>query len=76
MIIRFDASQGDIIAVSALAIPGLEGSSAISFASTKSEKELKRYFRQGDGFVYFRKRGRLYFGGNGSHKNWVDSDEW
>ena len=74
-IIGFDASQGDKIAVAAVAFPGLEESSDISFASTKSKKELKQFAKEDYDFVYFEKKGRLYFDGNGSDKKWGDSDE-
>ena len=74
-IIGFDASEGDTIAVSAVAFPGLENVSDISFASTKSKKELKQLSKDDYDFVYFEKKGRLYFDGNGSDKQWGNSDE-
>ena len=74
-IIGFDASEGDSIAVSAVAFPGLEGASLISFASTNSNKKLRQLSKQDFDFVYFEKKGRLYFDGNGSDKKWGDSDE-
>ena len=74
-IIGFDSSEGDIIAVSAVAFPGLEDVSDISFASTKRKKELKQLSKDDYDFVYFEKKGRLYFDGNGSDKQWGNSDE-
>ena len=74
-IIGFDASEGDTIAVSAVAFPGLENVSDISFASTKRKKKLKQLSKNDYDFVYFEKKGRLYFDGNGSDKNWGNSDE-
>ena len=74
-IIGFDASEGDTLAVSAVAFPGLEGSSSISFASTKSKKKLNQFSRQDFDFVYFEKKGLLYFDGNHSDKDWGDSKE-
>ena len=74
-IIRFNASQGDTIAVSPNAFPYLTGVSAISFASTKSKKKLKQLARDDYDFVYFEKKGRLYFDGNGTEKNWGNSSE-
>ena len=73
-IIGFKASQ-DTIAVSPDAFPALEGVSAIRFASTKSKKELKQLSKEDYDFVYFEKKGRLYFDGNGAEKNWGNSDE-
>ena len=74
-IIGFNASQGDTIAVSSIAFPGLKGVSDISFASTRSKKEFKQLSKEDYDFVYFEKKGRLYFDGNGAEKNWGNSDE-
>ena len=74
-IIGFDASEGDTIAVSAVAFPGLEGASSISFASANSNKKLRQLSKADIVFVYFEKKGQLYFDGNGSNKNWGDSEE-
>ena len=74
-IIGFNASHGDTIAVSSTAFPGLKGVSDISFASTRSKKEFKQLSKEDYNFVYFEKRGRLYFDGNGAEKNWGDSSE-
>ena len=74
-IIGFDASAGDTIAVSAVAFPGLEGASSISFVSTNSKKKLRQLSKGDIDFVYFEKKGQLYFDGNGSNKNWGDSEE-
>ena len=74
-IIGFNASHGDTIAVSAGAFPGLEDVSNISFASTKRRKKLKQLSKDDYDFVYFEKKGRLYFDGNGSDKNWGNSSE-
>jgi len=74
-IIGFNASQGDTIAVSPDAFPALKGVSDISFASTRSKKEFKQMSKEDYDFVYFAKKGRLYFDGNGAEKNWGNSDE-
>ena len=74
-IIGFEASQGDTIAVSPDAFPALVGVSAIRFASTRSKKEFKQMSKEDYDFVYFEKKGRLYFDGNGSEKNWGNSGE-
>ena len=74
-IIGFDASQGDTIAVSPNAFPALQGASAISFVSTNNKKDLKSLGKQDYDFVYFEKKGKLYFDGNGSDKKWGDSSE-
>ena len=74
-IIGFDSSQGDTIAVSLDAFPALKGASDISFASTSSKKEFKQMSKEDYDFVYFEKKGRLYFDGNGAEKNWGNSSE-
>jgi len=53
----------------------LRRSLKINFASAKKKKELKLLSKQDYDFVYFEKKGRLYFDGNGSKKNWGSSDE-
>ena len=74
-IIGFDSSERDTIAVSSKAFPELKGISEIKFASTNSKKELKLLSRQDYDFVYFEKKGRLYFDGNGADKGWGNSSE-
>ena len=49
--------------------------SDISFASTRSKKELKQLSKEDYDFVYFEKKGYLYYDGNGSDKKWGNSDE-
>ena len=74
-IIGFDASEGDTIAVSQFAFPALQGASEINFASTNKKKVLKQLSKQDYDFVYFEKKGRLYFDGNGSGKYWGATNE-
>ena len=74
-IIGFDASQGDTIAVSQYAFPALQAASELNFASTKNKMELKLLSKQDYDFVYFKKKGRLYFDGNGSDKYWGNTNE-
>ncbi|CRY93460.1 conserved hypothetical protein [Synechococcus sp. WH 8103] len=74
-IIGFNASQGDTIAVGPNAFPSLQGVSDISVASTRSKKEFKQMSKEDYDFVYFEKKGRLYFDGNGAEKNWGNSSE-
>ncbi len=74
-IIGFNASQGDTIVVSLDAFPALKGVADISFATTNSKKELKQFSKEDYDFVYFEKKGRLYFDGNGAENNWGNSSE-
>jgi len=74
-IIGFDSRQGDTIAVSSDAFPSLKGNSKIRFTVTNSKKKLKQLSKQGFDFLYFEKKGRLYFDGNGAGKNWGNPNE-
>lgn len=74
-VIGFNPSQGDFIAVGSNAFTALQGASEVFFASANSKKQLKDLSRQGYDFVYFEKKGRLYFDGNGAAKNWGDPSE-
>ena len=74
-IIRFNLSQGDTIGVSAEAFPSLQGADEITFATANTKKHLNRLSRQYIDFVYFEKKGRLFFNGNESDKGWVDQNE-
>lgn len=74
-IIGFDSRQGDTIAVSSDAFPSLKGNSEIRFTVTNSKKELKQLSKQGFDFLYFGKKGRLYFDGNGAGENWGNPNE-
>lgn len=74
-IIGFDASEGDSIAVSKEAFPALENTSEISFISTKKKKESKMLSQQDYDFVYFSKKGRLYFDGNGMDRDWGGAND-
>ena len=74
-IIGYDSDQGDIFAVGQGAFPGLSNQKSIDFASTKKRKELKLLSKQDYDFVYFEKKGRLYYDGNSTEKNWGKTDE-
>lgn len=74
-IIRFNSRQGDTIAVSSHAFPSLKDYSKIKFESTNRKKELSKLSKQDYDFVYFEKKGRLYFDGNGTGKNWGNTNE-
>ena len=74
-IIGFDASEGDSIAISKEAFPALVGTSEISFISTKKKKELKVLSQQDYDFVYFSKKGKLYFDGNGVDLDWGGAND-
>ena len=74
-IIGFNASHGDIIAVSPDAFPSIKFSSEVNYASTDSRKVLKQLSQQDYDFVYFEKNGRLYVNGNGPEKNWGNTGE-
>lgn len=74
-IIGFDSSKRDTILVTPNAFPALKGVFKINFVSTDSKKELKLLSKQFYNFVYFEKKGRLYFDGNGADTGWGNSGE-
>jgi len=53
----------------------LQADSGIRFASTNSKKQLKLLAKQDHDFVYLKKKGQLFFNGNGADKGWGDTDE-
>ena len=75
-IINFNSSEGDFLSFTPAAIPGLDsGNDNFTFASASSKKQLKKLSKRDYDFVYFEKKGCLYYDGNGSQKNWGDSSE-
>lgn len=74
-IIGFDALEGDKIVVNPDAFPSLKSSTTIKFSSTNRKNQLKRMSKQDYDFVYFEKKSRLYFDGNGTGKNWGNTNE-
>ena len=74
-ILDFNSSEGDYISFTEFSIPKLAGRYSISFASASDKKQLRRLSKQDYDFIYFKKKGRLYFDGNGSEKYWGDASE-
>ena len=74
-IIDFNSAEGDFLSFSKNAIPSLDLSNSLRFKSIGKKKRLKALSRKNYDFVYFENKGRLYFDGNGSDKNWGNSGE-
>lgn len=76
-IIGFNPSQGDKIAINIFVFPGLDLQQPedLSFVSTNKKKELRLLSKQNFDFVYFEKKGRLFYDGNGTEKNWGNINE-
>ena len=76
-IIGFNPSHGDKIAINIFVYPGLDLQKPedLSFVSTTKKKELRLLSKQNYDFVYFEKKGRLYYDGNGTEKNWGNINE-
>ena len=75
-IIDFNSEEGDFLTISEYAIPGLEKETGdINFATASSRKELRQLSKEGHDFIYFEKKGRLFFDGNGTDKGFGSKDE-
>lgn len=74
-IVNFDPSQGDSIKLTANAFPSLDEAEDISFISTRKKKKLKSLAKKDYDFIYFEKKGQLYYNGNGIGKGWGSKDE-
>ena len=74
-IVDFNTNEGDFLSFSPTAMPGLGLNDAVSFVSASSKKQLKNYSKQDYDFVFFEKKGKLYYNGNGTEKKWGDPSE-
>ena len=74
-IINFKSTEGDFLSFTPIAIPGIASIDSFGFASATSKKQLKKLSKQDYEFVYFEKKGRLYFDSNGFEKGWGDPAE-
>ena len=73
-IIGFNKSQGDCIAVNTAAFPYLEDLIEPTFTIARTKKELKLSKKQHYDFVYFEKKGQLFYNGNGTDNGWGSPD--
>ena len=74
-IINFNSLEGDFLSFTEFAVPKLSGKNSVRFATALNKKQLQSRSKQGYDFVYYEKKGRLYFDGNGLEKNWGNENE-
>ena len=68
-IIKFDSKSGDKIAFNDQSLPGLVGDE-FTFYTVKSKRQFKKSSRIGADIVYYKKKGQLFYDGNGVKKGW------
>ena len=75
-IFDFNAQEGDFISVSEVALPRLESEAGeIDLAIATSRREMRQLSREGHDFVYFEKKGRLFFDGNGDNRGFGSKNQ-
>ena len=74
-IIGFNSSQGDTIGVFAEAFSSLEGAEEIRLISAQTKKQIKALSKTDYDFIYYEKKGRLFFNGNSEEKGWGNENE-
>ena len=75
LIIQFKGSEKDHILIDPNISDSLSSDSGISFASTKSKKNLKQLSQKNYDLIYFEKKGELFLNGNGTAKGFGETDE-
>ena len=65
----------DFLTFTNRSIPQLTEDAPISFATAKNRKSLIRLSKKNYDFIYYKKKGRLYWDSNGSDKKWGDPNE-
>jgi len=73
-IIDFNSQEGDFLNFTHCAL-GSIGNQPISFTTADSKQNLKSLSKKDYDFVYFQKKGRLFWDSNGDTKNWGNSSE-
>ena len=75
-IVDFNSQEGDFLSVSEFALPGLDAQTGrIDFATASNGRQLRRMSKEGHDFIYFEKKGRLFYDGNGSDKGFGSKNE-
>ena len=69
-ITNFNPNTGDSLVITSNALPGLIGKEEIYFDSAKNKKQLKRLSKDCYDFVYYQKKGMLYYDSNCHKKGW------
>ena len=75
-ILDFNAQEGDFLSVSEFALPGLDAQTGrIDLATASNKRELRAMSKEGHDFIYFEKKGGLFYDGNGSDKGFGSKSE-
>ena len=72
-IIDFSPQEGDFLTFTHCAISELSQSEPISFSTAKTKRDLKILSKQDYDFIYYEKKGYLFWDSNGTKKNWGNS---
>ena len=73
-IIDFSPQEGDYLTFTHCAISELSPSEPISFSTAKTKRDLKILSKQDYDFIYYEKKGYLFWDSNGTKKNWGNSN--
>ena len=74
-IIDFNSLEGDFLTFTHCAISDFIANKPISLTTARRKKDLKLLSKGDYDFIYFKKRGRLYWDANGTGKNFGDPNE-
>ena len=74
-IIDFNSAEGDFLGFYNYKIPRVISGSQFKYAKTSNKKELKLLSKENYDFVYFEKKGQLFYDANGYEKGWGRDDE-
>lgn len=74
-ITKFIPSSGDSLIFTTNALPELANREQFYFNTAKNKKQLKKFSKECYDFVYYQKKGMLYFDGNCEAKGWGSTTE-
>lgn len=74
-IIKFNPSNGDSLTFTTDALPGLANAEQFYFATTKNKRQLKALSKECYDFIYFERKGMLYYDGNCENKGFGSANE-
>jgi hypothetical protein len=74
-ITKFIPSEGDSLIFTTNSLPELANREQFFFGNAKNKKQLKKLSKDCYDFVYYQKKGMLYFDGNCSAKGWGSTYE-
>lgn len=74
-IINFNRNEGDFLGFYDYNIPRVARGQQFKYAIAKNKKELNSLSGQDFDFVYFEKKGKLFYDSNGYQKKWGRADE-